>query len=119
MTDESNGDEFKEWPALDLSKEGIARRLNEVGAKDNCPSCGKSAWDAFGINGEWLVSLDVFIRKDTNEEDHTANRHIPAVGLVCQNCGFLRLHGARLFVKSDDDNPGGDDEFDEGADGNG
>lgn len=66
--------------------------LEKVGARGDCPSCGRNDWfyepDVMGIPN----SVTIPARDNKRFE-------IPSILFLCNHCGFLRLH-ARVRIRS-------------------
>jgi hypothetical protein len=61
----------------------IAARLRNLkGAKAECPICGSTKWAEPGDNGRAMLTI-------SNRE---ITETLPLIPLVCENCGFVRLH---------------------------
>jgi uncharacterized metal-binding protein len=77
-------------PEEDL-REGLGRKCDE----ELCPFCRREAWVSIG---------DSFYLK-TDEVSppgviHIPEHGIPVYGLVCRNCGFLRMHVATTLARA-------------------
>jgi predicted RNA-binding Zn-ribbon protein involved in translation (DUF1610 family) len=69
------------------------------GAKNKCPICG--------FDGEWLPAEG----DDDVVMAGSSGRTVPAAVLICDNCGFIRLHSTQLIrnrVTRDHVRPSGD-----------
>lgn len=58
--------------------------LEKKGTRADCPSCGGTSWG----RGEGSVLLQDW------EEAGQAIGGLVALALICDNCGFIRLHDA-------------------------
>jgi hypothetical protein len=71
--------------------ERINRNLDSAGAKDACLACGASDLILDPTAETAILALE------GDELDPT--RAIPAVALICTNCGFVRLHSTLHLFK--------------------
>lgn len=58
--------------------------LRRQGADGNCPACGVDDW-AYSATPMLLQSVG-------DEEGVVVGKGYPVLALICDNCGFLRLH---------------------------
>jgi hypothetical protein len=72
-------------PLSEDQQDRLARWLEQRGAGNQCPSCGRNEW----ATGD-IVSAPVF----TGGGIAIGGPTVPMVQLVCGNCAFVRLHAA-------------------------
>ncbi|WP_430293011.1 hypothetical protein [Pseudomonas sp. B1-22] len=77
-------------PKLDLKKFQAA--LNEKSVRDTCPMCGTNKWTYPGAPKIVGLSLP---HGDIDGELYMSG--MPVIHLMCQNCGFMRLHALGLY----------------------
>lgn len=72
-----------ELGGLMMDANEIALRLKNLkGAKTQCPQCERTQWAEPGDEGRAILTVK-------NEQ---ITEHLPLVILICDNCGFVRLH---------------------------
>jgi hypothetical protein len=64
--------------------ERLDEGLNRAGARDDCPMCGHNAWSPGGEH--------VLLQALSDNLDVNIGRGYLAYQLMCENCGFYRLH---------------------------
>ncbi len=69
-------------PIRDL--DGFEAALDRQGASGGkCPACGVEDWAYTGMP---------MILKSLGEDESITGKGYPALALICDNCGFMRLH---------------------------
>jgi hypothetical protein len=69
--------------------------LAERGARDDCPICNGSEWDAPGHLGNLIGNVPLSTPfQEAVRDDEGGLAAITAYVMVCANCGFVRLHSA-------------------------
>jgi hypothetical protein len=74
------------------TKSEIEQILHERGTKAGCPRCGAREF-AVIVEGYAAVFLQPVDLKAANAQ----GANIPAVALVCRNCGFISQHALRVL----------------------
>lgn len=107
MTDHGGSDET--W--AEMRQSDITEALEQADAKSDCPSCGANSWSLIGGEGQNAVRIPLFTAGRRYE---AGGPHIPAFALVCEQCGFLRLHSAKVLSEElNSKNGSGNDVSDE------
>ncbi|MFM0243822.1 hypothetical protein [Paraburkholderia sediminicola] len=84
---------------MKISAEDLSAYFDAKGVKDGCPLCGTDSWSvtpAAGPDGAieaGEVALEVTLQLVKT------NSWVPMLPLVCQNCGFLRMHHTHWIQK--------------------
>jgi predicted RNA-binding Zn-ribbon protein involved in translation (DUF1610 family) len=63
----------------------LISKMNEKGARGQCPICGHNNWGADDDTGILLQAWD-------GSGNLNIGQGAPALAMVCANCGFIRLH---------------------------
>ncbi len=66
-------------------KENFAKRLKEKNVKLECPMCGNK--DFILVDGYFKFTLQTTIKGTI-----IGGPSIPAIGVICSNCGFISNH---------------------------
>lgn len=69
--------------------ERVAAALEAAGASLQCPSCGRF---------DWSRDPDPVVLPSARPEGNLVPA-IPAFILICDNCGFVRLHSLKALLK--------------------
>lgn len=85
--------------------ERLDEGLNRAGVRNDCPMCGHNAWSP----GTEYVLLQAL----SDDFDVNIGRGYLAYQLMCENCGFYRLHSVETLNALTEDLEG-----EEGADNN-
>ena len=86
-----------------ISDSRIAEALFDAGVRRDCPICRHERWVSLGQSHDLLASLRVATYDGVLIDSQGG---IPAFGLVCTKCGFIRLHSLdALFHPRDEETP--------------
>lgn len=83
---------------MELDVKQVEAFFEKRSARDLCPVCAKNSWGVVGLNGKNIVSLP--IRREGEKGTHDATAQLPVISLICENCGFVRLHALAAFEEA-------------------
>ena len=80
----------------EITQRQVKAFLEEKLASADCPTCEENDWNILitpssGKRGTPVIEIQ-------NEENIAVTR-IPAVCMICNNCGFIRLHSRRRIER--------------------
>ena len=84
-----------------LTDANIVQYLLERGADPKCPSCGKNDWSVFnpardGVMPFFFQPANTLVNNGIRVG---GGKTIPAMLMLCQNCGLIRPHAAMLIAQ--------------------
>ncbi|MGA7781126.1 MAG: hypothetical protein WCA85_25930 [Paraburkholderia sp.] len=77
---------------MKISAEDLSAYFAAKNVRDDCPMCATSDWSVAPVQGldgtqeAGEIALEVTVRMVKR------NSWIPVLPLICQNCGFVRMH---------------------------
>ncbi|OGT30439.1 MAG: hypothetical protein A3E87_01765 [Gammaproteobacteria bacterium RIFCSPHIGHO2_12_FULL_35_23] len=80
-----------------LTLNNITRFFEQKVKHNICPSCNSGQWSVIGEENNVFV---VKIPLDQKLESMAIGPHMPAIGLMCQNCYYLKFYSYNQIVAS-------------------
>lgn len=74
--------------------ESYIRALEARGALKDCPSCGHDVWGS--------ASEGMLIHAYDELDDLTFGKGYGVIALICENCGFVRMHFTPVLERDPD-----------------
>lgn len=77
---------------MKISTEDLSAFFESKGVKDGCPLCGTDVWSVTPVAGPDGIIQAGEVALEITTHMAKSNSWVPTLPLVCQNCGFLRMH---------------------------
>jgi hypothetical protein len=78
-----------------MDYETFSSRLYEKGARGDCSVCGHFEWTGMGTREDAQIIVLTAAMEDGSY--HASGHGHGAIGMACDNCGFIRLHALTAF----------------------
>lgn len=79
-----------------MRKADVHATLNKIGVEAKCPVCQANVWGGAGPEG---AEADFHLQAIDADGQMTPGFGLECVGMICNYCGFVRLHAVQALEK--------------------